>query len=1425
MKVRITLRTRLVLLVVAALVPLFGLSMLQAWLNADAAISRTTGDLKFAASLIAANQGRVADSAHQLLSSIAGAPGLTDGKAEDCQRYFKTLKEQLSAYANLGIIGLDGRIRCHAVSDHPLAFVGDRDYFQETLTRRRFTVGGYLMGRIGGKQIIMFTMPVRDRVGNVTALAFAAVDLNEIAKAVANAPLPRGGRLEIMDRQGILLAVNPAKPELIGRQVPSHLLQQEVKTMRTGVGEGFDGKGRQRIFAFLPIGDSLDAPFFVAVSANRDEVVGPVEKQLELELLALALVAFLGGWLAWMMGGRAIVAPTTKILNAIRQVQQGRLDVRIPVGAGNGKGEFYKIADGFNRMTESVQKHREALEAELARSEAVQEKLQDAQRLGRIGYWQVDFDTQRVWWSDEVYEVLGIDRTFFDGTSEALLRRIHPGDRDAFKVGRDIAARAGLPFETEFRVVTSTGEVRWIHYFGRVYGKGKREGEQATRRCGVIQEITERKRAELSIARSREMLGRTGAIAKIGGWEVDVETMRPYWSEELYHIHELDLAVDLGLEAAMRFYAPEAQPIIKAAMEAAVQDATPWDMELPLITAKGRRIWVRSQGRALLQDGKVVRLVGVLQDVTAQHESQAHLRLLEICLSRLNDMVLITKAEPSGEIGHRIVFVNDAFERRTGYSRQEVLGKSSPFLQGPTTDRSERDRVLLALKKWQPIRAELSHYTKSGEEFWVELDMLPIPDDKGGYTHWVSVQRDITERKRAEQELVDSDRRYNALFESAPVPMAVFDRVTRKFLTVNQAAVRSYGYSVEEFLSMTLSDVRLGAVQDGLRKSSVKAVPKRARYWQHRRKDGSIFPVDVVSQSIQYAGRAAHFVVALDMTANIKAEQDAQEHLFTLQRAADAAQAITWHQTLEGTMQEIAEQARGVIGAHQAVVTLTVGEDWTKAINMLSLSEKYAKYQNLIKPMDGTGIYELVSHNNCSMRMTQAELEVHPRWRDFGRYGDEHPAMRGWLAVPLIGRNGQNIGLLQLSDKYEGDFTQQDEYVAMELAQLAAIAIENARLLEQVSQLNAGLEQKVAERTVALARQEALFRALAEQAPQTIWTATPDGAATYFNRAWFDLMGGKLDDWAGTKWFAAIHPEDLPDGKANWRAASASQSLFVGIRRVLAKDGSCHTMSYRASPVLDEQGAVVFWVGVDADITEIKVIEAALRLSNRELEAFSYSVSHDLRSPLNTINGFSLLLAKQLGDADNEKVRHYLSRIQAGAAQMGQLIEDLLSLAQVSRAQLRSESVDLSVLARSILNEWQGQEPERKVVVNIESGLQLQGDGRLVRVAIENLLSNAWKFTSQKATAEINVGRTFDAAGLPVFFVSDNGAGFDMAYADKLFTPFQRLHATSEFPGTGIGLATVGRIIARHGGRLWADAAPGRGATLFFTLPRVPVAL
>jgi PAS domain S-box-containing protein len=228
---------------------------------------------------------------------------------------------------------------------------------------------------------------------------------------------------------------------------------------------------------------------------------------------------------------------------------------------------------------------------------------------------------------------------------------------------------------------------------------------------------------------------------------------------------------------------------------------------------------------------------------------------------------------------------------------------------------------------------------------------------------------------------------------------------------------------------------------------------------------------------------------------------------------------------------------------------------------------------------------------------------------------------------------------------------------------------------------------------------------------------------------------------------------------------------------------------------------------------------AQLEAANKEMEAFSYSVSHDLRAPLRVLDGFSdELLRSYPGKLLDDRGQHYLRRMRLGTQRMGQLIDDMLLLSRLNRGELKRERVDLTVLAGEVAADLGSREPERQVTVEIEPGLSTSGDAALLRVALENLLGNAWKFTSKKPGAAITVGQTVTADG-SAFFVRDDGAGFDMAHADKLFGAFQRLHQEREFPGNGVGLAIVQRVINRHGGRVWAEGRPSEGATFYFTLP------
>lgn len=385
---------------------------------------------------------------------------------------------------------------------------------------------------------------------------------------------------------------------------------------------------------------------------------------------------------------------------------------------------------------------------------------------------------------------------------------------------------------------------------------------------------------------------------------------------------------------------------------------------------------------------------------------------------------------------------------------------------------------------------------------------------------------------------------------------------------------------------------------------------------------------------------------------------------------------------------------------------------------------------------------------------------------------------------------------------------------------------------------NQQLQREIAERERAdraLRESEARYRSLVEGTAQIIWVADAHGRIAGPAPSWQTYTGQSDAEVQGEGWAKALHPDDAGAALEAWHSAVEAQSVFEYEYRIRSRDGEYRWFSVRGVPVRREDGTIREWVRVCTDMDdrrraeeeirrlneglEVKVRErtAQLEETNRELEAFSYSVSHDLRAPVRAVDGFSQALIEDYADRADAGMRRYLERIRSASQHMGQLIDDLLNLSRISRVELNTVEADLSAMVRQVAKTLQQQEPERKVELTIWDDVIARGDPRLLRVVFENLLGNAWKFTSKAKQPKIEFGVLHEGQR-SVYFVRDNGAGFDMAHAEKLFGAFHRLHAVSEFPGTGIGLATVQRVIHRHGGRIWAHSQPGKGATLYFTL-------
>jgi PAS domain S-box-containing protein len=370
-------------------------------------------------------------------------------------------------------------------------------------------------------------------------------------------------------------------------------------------------------------------------------------------------------------------------------------------------------------------------------------------------------------------------------------------------------------------------------------------------------------------------------------------------------------------------------------------------------------------------------------------------------------------------------------------------------------------------------------------------------------------------------------------------------------------------------------------------------------------------------------------------------------------------------------------------------------------------------------------------------------------------------------------------------------------------------------------------ETKRAEQS--LRESEERFRAMADAAPVLIWTSRPNKEWDYFNRAWLDFTGRKIEQELGFGWTELLHPEIRARVVEVYNKSFDVRMPFIMELQMRRGDGQYRWLLNHGVPRFAPDGTFQGYIGSCLDITERKQMQveleqrvqartAELAETNRELESFTYSVSHDLRSPLRHINAYAQILQEDFGQGLPAEAVNYIERIRSGAKNMGVLVDDLLNLARVGRQELAREAVDINAIVRAIALELMDDQPGRQIEWRIATLTPAEGDAGLIKQVFTNLLSNAVKYTRPKPVAVIEVGE-FQQNGERVISVKDNGVGFNQKYAAKLFGVFQRLHRADEFEGTGVGLAIVERIIRKHGGKIWAEAELDKGATFYFTLP------
>lgn len=727
----------------------------------------------------------------------------------------------------------------------------------------------------------------------------------------------------------------------------------------------------------------------------------------------------------------------------------------------------------------------------------------------------------------------------------------------------------------------------------------------------------------------------------------------------------------------------------------------------------------------------------------------------------------------------RITLVNQQVEKLFGYPRAELLGE--------TVERLVPERFS---RKHPDYRADFFHHPsaramgagrelfgrrKDGSEVPIEIGLNPIKTDEGSFL--LASIIDITERKRLEQLARESEERLHTVLESLSEGLVISD-LEGQVIHWNRAGLKMHGFS-----SMGECLVRLADFQNIFELSSLEGTALHLEQWPLARVIAGEALVDYEvnvrrldrewNRVFRYSGaivkepngRALAFVAITDVTERNQAEQE-------LRRSQ--------------------KQLSGIIGsAMDAVITV---DDEQRIILFNAAAERmflFPAEDAIGQPLDR---FIPERFRAAHKHHVQDFGQTHVTRRSMGALGALYGLRADGEEFPIeasisqIESDGQNLYTVILRDISERKRAEEALKEQARILDLAPVLIKD--LNDRIIFWNTGAEQ---------------------------------------------MYGWKSEE-ALEKATHHLFKTGYPRPQEEIKARLLSRGHWEGELVHTTKDGRQLTIVSRWVLHRDAQGKPKAILEVNNDVTERKQAEreirrlneelewrvadrtAQLEAVNKELEAFSYSVSHDLRAPLRHINGFSQALIEDYGDKLDAGAKSYLKQVREASQEMAQLIDDVLELARVTRTEMKREKVDLTTVARRVIADLEKTNGQRKVAVEIEEGLSTRGDKRLLQVALVNLLGNAWKFTTRRNAAEIYFGRA-ERNGEQVYVVRDNGAGFDMAHANKLFLAFQRLHTAGDFEGTGIGLATVQRIIGRHGGRVWAEGEVNKGATFYFTLP------
>ncbi|MEM9266947.1 MAG: PAS domain S-box protein [Cyanobacteria bacterium P01_F01_bin.13] len=765
----------------------------------------------------------------------------------------------------------------------------------------------------------------------------------------------------------------------------------------------------------------------------------------------------------------------------------------------------------------------------------------------------------------------------------------------------------------------------------------------------------------------------------------------------------------------------------------------------------------------------------------------------------------------------RILDCNAATLEFFNRSKEELLtmhpGELAPAIQPDGTPSQQKAVQIIALAiEHGTQRFEWCYQTGDRTMLWAEVVLTPLRYGDKYIFH--GVLRDISERKRIASALELSEARATAAFSQATIGIVESNMQTGQLTLVNSYFCEMTGYSESELLKMTVAD--LTHSEDMLASSqSIQQLYAEHKYHftiekRYVRKDSSWFWAQTTVYTVRFQDRPNTACLALVQDISQRKQLEAERHQAEAEREKLLRSLSGLNAELEKANQELAQYSQTLelrvaertaeLEANRAYYQAIVADQTELICRFLPdgkptfVNEAYRQFFQI----SASGLADLMA---ALEQETETE-EVHEDNRD-----------RAFSHIRVLFSTAHRLSPDTPVETYEQNVVGPDNTEHWHQWTVRA-------LLEQDNVI----EFQAVGRDITPLKEAGM---IIQQQLNTIEASIDglgilrDGQYVFVNQSQVELFGyGTPDDLLGQSWRFLYDSQDIQRFEQEVFPQVEQHGFWRG--EAMGKRRNGQRFPVEVSLTLTPTGDII---RVCRDIGDRKRAEekirqsmAQLETSNQELESFAYSVSHDLRAPLRAIDGFSQALLEDYNDFFNDEGRDYFDRIRSNIIRMGSLIDDLLRLSRVSRSELRYETVNLSTIVREWLHDTQRSEPERQVDLILTAEAIVSADAALMQVVLTNLLDNAWKFTSHHPTARIEFG-TIQNGKQRVYFVRDDGAGFDMVYAKKLFGVFQRLHSIWEFPGTGIGLATVQRAIHRHGGQVWAEAAVEKGAVFYFTIP------